>query len=207
MARNEFGLVVTENRQVATSLAARQFHFPLYFGNVEIGSVGLILHGTAFYSVLLWCLILCGSMPRAMFQSMDPGRRRGGRSREKGTKAVTGSHQERLQLPSLYLPRWRLVSWPGSCRGRKYDLYPGLLVVVMVLNSGGGRAGCCLLSGAGGSGRLSPALAGKPQPLRCRGDLQPMGTEEVGRLAVVTLPGTGAPRSGERRQTPAPPGD
>lgn len=31
-----------------------------------------------------------------------------------------------------------------------------------------------------------------------------MGTEEVGRLAVVTLQGTGAPRSEESRQTPRP---
>lgn len=75
---------------------------------------------------------------------------------------------------------------------------------VTVRSLRGGRAGCCLLSGAGGSGRHSPALAGKPQPWRCRGALQPMGTEEVGRLAVVTLQGTGAPRSEESRQTPRP---
>lgn len=31
-----------------------------------------------------------------------------------------------------------------------------------------------------------------------------MGTEEVGRLAAVTLPGTGARRSGTRRLTPRP---
>lgn len=31
-----------------------------------------------------------------------------------------------------------------------------------------------------------------------------MGTEEVGRLAVVTLQGTGARRSGESRQMPRP---
>lgn len=38
----------------------------------------------------------------------------------------------------------------------------------------------------------------------CRGALQPMGTEEVGRQAAVTLPGTGAPEVRSAKPTPRP---
>lgn len=56
-------------------------------------------------------------------------------------------------------------------------------------------------------GREQPSLSrsGWEAPAWCsRGAVQPMGTEEVGRLAAVTLPGTGARRSGARRLTPRP---
>lgn len=39
---------------------------------------------------------------------------------------------------------------------------------------------------------------------RCRGARQPMGSEEVGRRAAVTLPGTGARRLGAREPRPRP---
>lgn len=54
------------------------------------------------------------------------------------------------------------------------------------------------------------AAAAPPRPgpdaaaRRCRGGRQPMGAEEVGRLAAVTLPGTGARSRGARE--PPPPG-
>lgn len=58
-------------------------------------------------------------------------------------------------------------------------------------------------------GREQPSLSRScwEVPAWCgRGALQPMGTEEVGRLAAVTLPGPGAPEV-RSAQADAPPGD
>lgn len=49
-----------------------------------------------------------------------------------------------------------------------------------------------------------PAQEGAAAAPRCRDARQPMGAEEVGRLAAVTLRGTGARRRGAREPPPRP---
>lgn len=60
------------------------------------------------------------------------------------------------------------------------------------------------LSGARGSGRRAPRPGRDATSWRCGGARQPMGTEEVGPLAAVNLPGTGARRRerASRRRAP-----
>lgn len=69
---------------------------------------------------------------------------------------------------------------------------------------GGHRSVALSLSGARGSGRRAPRPGRDATSWRCGGARQPMGTEEVGPLAAVNLPGTGARRRerASRRRAP-----
>lgn len=75
---------------------------------------------------------------------------------------------------------------------------------VTVRSLRGERAGCCLLSGAGGSSRHSPALAGKSQPGAAEARCSQWGLRRWAGWRLSPSQGPELRRSGARRPTPRP---
>lgn len=75
---------------------------------------------------------------------------------------------------------------------------------VTVRSLRGGRARCCLLSGAGGSSRHSPALAGKSQPGAAEAHSSQWGLRRWASWRLSPSQRLELRRSGARRPTPRP---